>query len=103
MDAETDTGRWMELDTQLHMSLYRAAGSPRLVTMISGVQDVATLYVAHSLTTSPDRIADGNREHRDLIEALRAGDGDRAATVLVEHLESTLRTVLATHARAQAG
>ncbi|MQA06337.1 MAG: FCD domain-containing protein, partial [Streptosporangiales bacterium] len=84
-----------------HARIYQAAGAPRLQSIIAGVQDAAMLYVAHSLAVAPDRIKDGNKEHRALIEALRKRDGDKAAAILADHLDATFQTIAANHAEAQ--
>lgn len=94
MNAETDLGAWVMLNAQFHALIVKAARSPRLESIISNLQDTATIYVAHSLNEAPNRVKGGNREHRELLTALRQHDGDRAAKVLTKHLESTLDTIL---------
>lgn len=96
MSAETDMGAWVVLNAQFHALIVKAARSPRLESIITNLQDTATIYVAHSLTQAPNRVKGGNREHRELLTALRQHDGDRAAAVLTKHLESTLDTILGT-------
>lgn len=90
MEREHDPGVWAELNWRLHRLLVLVAGSPRLDAILSSLQDSAALYVAHSLTHSPGRIAQGNHEHRDLLEALRRHDGAAAHAIVLEHLEGTL-------------
>jgi DNA-binding GntR family transcriptional regulator len=95
MDGETDSGVWADLNRQFHALLEGAAGSPRLTAITKSLQDTAAMYVAHSIKVEPKRIKAGNREHKALLAALRARDGDRAAEVLVEHLDHTLELILA--------
>jgi DNA-binding GntR family transcriptional regulator len=95
MDTETDSGAWADLNRQFHALLEGAAGSPRLAAITKSLQDTAAIYVAHSIKVEPKRIKAGNREHKALITALRARDGERAAQVLVEHLDHTLELILA--------
>ncbi|MQA95279.1 MAG: FCD domain-containing protein [Streptosporangiales bacterium] len=95
MDAETDPGAWTELNGRFHRVLESASGAARLESIVKTVQDASAIYVAHCLDVQPARMRGGNREHRRLIAALRAGDGDRAARVLVEHLDKTLKSILA--------
>jgi len=95
MDVETDSVAWADLNRQFHALLEDAAGSPRLVAITKSLQDTAAIYVAHSIKVEPKRIKAGNREHKALIAALRGRDGDRAAQVLVEHLDHTLGLILA--------
>lgn len=95
MDQEADPATWVELNWEFHTLLERTASSPRFQTLLKNVQDIAAIYVAHSLTVEPRRMASGNREHWALLEALRRRDADRAATILVKHLDATLGTILA--------
>lgn len=95
MDNEADPGTWAELNWQFHGLLEQAASSPRLLSMVKTVQDMAAIYVAHSLKVEPGRLAAGSREHRALLDALRRRDGDRAASVLAKHLDATLGAILA--------
>lgn len=95
MDRETDPGAWADLNWQFHALLERAANSPRLLSVVKSMQDTAAIYVGHSLKVEPERIAEGNREHRELLDALRRRDADSAAAILRAHLDATLRSVLA--------
>ena len=90
MEREADAGAWVELNWRFHRLLVAAAGSPRLRATVNGVQDAAALYVARSLQHTPGRIGQGNAEHRELLDALRRRDPDRAAEVILRHLEGTL-------------
>lgn len=94
MEQEQDPGAWADLNWQFHALLERAANSPRLLSIVKSVQDTAAIYVGHSLKVEPERIAEGNREHRELLDALRRRDPDKAAEVLTAHLDATLRAVM---------
>lgn len=102
MSHETDIGAWVQLNGQFHAVITKAARSPRMASIVLSLQDTAAIYVAHSLRLAPDRVKGGNQEHRQLLNALRKQDADRAASVLVRHLESTLETVLSVQADAKA-
>jgi DNA-binding GntR family transcriptional regulator len=95
MDAEEDPATWAELNSQFHSVLERAAGSPRLQSIVKSLQDVSAIYVAHCLKVDRRRMTAGNREHRNLLAALRRHDPDKAGQVLVAHLEATLKGILA--------
>jgi DNA-binding GntR family transcriptional regulator len=97
MEAETDSAAWAQLNRQFHTLLESAADSPRLMAIAKSLQDTAAIYVAHSIKVDHRRIKAGNREHRALLAALRARDGDRAAHILVEHLDHTLDLILASN------
>ena len=94
MEGEKDPARWAELNWEFHAVLERAANAPLVQSVLKTVQDISAIYVAHSLILQPDRMASGNREHRALLAALRRHDEDGAARVLVDHLDSTLQSIL---------
>ncbi|MGH3501057.1 MAG: GntR family transcriptional regulator [Nocardioidaceae bacterium] len=95
MDGEADPGAWTDLNRQFHSLLEEAARSPRLLSIVKSLRDTAAIYVGHSLKVEPDRMAEGNHEHRGLLDALRRRDADGASALLEEHLGATLRAVLA--------
>lgn len=94
MEQEGDPAAWAALNRTFHGQLEEAAHASFMLTVLKGVQDIAAIYVAHSLITEPGRMASGNKEHRALLAALERGDGDSAASILVAHLDSTLQSVL---------
>lgn len=95
MEGCADPAEWVQLNWQFHTLLESAARSPRLESMVKSVQDIATLYVAHSVQQYPERLREGNREHRALLSAIRRKDPDAAGEVLLRHLDGTLKAVLA--------
>lgn len=94
MEQERDPTAWAVLNRTFHTMLEDAAHASFVQTVLKGVQDIAAMYVAHSLIMEPSRMTSGNQEHRALLAALGRGDGDAAASVLVEHLDATLQSVL---------
>lgn len=94
MDAERDPGVWADLNAQFHWMLERTSDSPHLRSIVKSMQDIARVYVAHSLKMEPHRIAAGNREHREFLEAMRSRDADEAMALHVKHLEATLDSIL---------
>lgn len=94
MEQENDPAAWAALNRTFHGQLEEAAHTSFIQSVLKGVQDIAAIYVAHSLISEPDRISSGNEEHRALLAALSRGDGDTAASILVEHLDATLQAVL---------
>lgn len=94
MDNEKNAAAWIELNSRFHGVFERAAGAPFLQSVVKSVQDVAAIYVAHSLQLSPSRLAAGNREHRAILHALRRKDVETAQSLLVKHLDSTVQSIL---------
>jgi DNA-binding GntR family transcriptional regulator len=103
MERETDPGGWVEKNWKFHALLESAAQSPRLAGFVKSVQDSAALYVAHSIHLDPGRIEKGNAEHRGILKALAAGDGDTAGELLRRHLDTTLQGILTAAGSTPAG
>ncbi|MGH8869244.1 MAG: GntR family transcriptional regulator [Actinomycetes bacterium] len=96
MDETEESGAWVQLNWEFHSLLENAARAPRLQQMVKLMQNLAAIYVAHSITLDPERIAEGNHDHRALLEALERRDADDAAEILTRHLDGTLAAILAT-------
>jgi DNA-binding GntR family transcriptional regulator len=96
MEKAEDPSSWVELNWEFHSLLESAAHTHRLQEMVKATQNLAAIYVAHSLNLNPERMAEGNRQHRALLAALRHHNADKAAKVLTEHLDGTLAAILAT-------
>jgi DNA-binding GntR family transcriptional regulator len=94
MEKESDPAAWVETNWKFHSLLESAAQSPRLASAVKNVQDAAALYVAHAVHLDPTLMKKGNADHRGILAALRAGDGDAAAEALRRHLDATLHAIL---------
>jgi DNA-binding GntR family transcriptional regulator len=93
MDENVNPETWVERNWQFHFLIEQAAGSPRLGTVIKTVQNSAILYIARSVQAHPGRMREGNDEHRSLLAALRKRDEDRAAAIMVQHLNNTMKAI----------
>ena len=49
-----------------------------------------------TLTLTPAIIGRYNRQHRDIVDAIRARDPDRAAQAMREHLDTARRSLVET-------
>jgi DNA-binding GntR family transcriptional regulator len=94
MDGVTDAGVWADLNREFHATLVRAARAPRLINILQNLRDSAAPYVGLSLQASEEQRRLANDQHREILEAMRAGDADKAIAIALEHLEST-RQILA--------
>lgn len=90
MEAEDDPAAWTELNARFHALLAGASGRTRLSGILTNLRNLSALYIVRSLQGMPDRIRAGNREHRDLVDAIEAGDVNRAQDVELLHLRHTL-------------
>ena len=94
MVKEKDPAVWVTENWKFHSLLEEAADSSRLGALVKSIQGTAALYVAHSVKLNPQRMKEGNAEHRAIVDALRHGDADKAADNLRQHLDRTLGAIL---------
>lgn len=90
MDAELDNGIWADLNREFHGILVGGLKLPRLRAILHNLQDGAAPYVGRVLQHVVPLRDQANHEHRELIEALRDKDGDRAAAITDAHLAHTI-------------
>ncbi len=90
---ETDVARWSELNWQFHSCLYEDAERPFLVSTIRSVNDRLERFLRIQLALSQGKeIAD--REHREILDACRARDVERAGTLVFEHIMGACHSLL---------
>lgn len=88
-EQEADPGHWVDLNRKFHSVFFDATRSQRLASILKQLRDTSALYVGYVLQRSPDAMATGNREHRELLDASRARDADRAEEIVRRHLLAT--------------
>jgi DNA-binding GntR family transcriptional regulator len=94
MAATKDAIDWLELNAEFHRVLADVPNSPRLREALQALQDGASVYLGMTTESSSQWMKTGNKEHEAIIAACEQANGDRASKVVLEHLESTVRTVL---------
>jgi DNA-binding GntR family transcriptional regulator len=87
----TELMRW---DLAVHRSIYRAAGNPHLDDVLVRYDNLATRIFCLFLDRLP-RVDEHVGEHVDLLQAIAAGDGDRAEELAREHVIGFERAVRA--------
>ncbi len=94
MHTTGDAARYVELNQQFHLSLYRLGGRVRLVTMIEELRNASLaynhLYAAADVPKDAERL---DREHREILAACQAGDPVRAANAVRHHIQQTIAHV----------
>lgn len=87
-----ETERVGELNHQVHRTINRAAGSPRLSSLLN-------LFVHYVPRNYYDRVAGwadaSRRDHEAILAALEAGDPEAARAAMVEHIENIGRLLIA--------
>lgn len=82
------------LNRQFHMTLYGAAGCPRLMALTESHLASFDLYLRFHLAAN-GRAHLGQDEHRAMLEAARRGDARQAVSILRRHIETAARTIQA--------
>jgi DNA-binding GntR family transcriptional regulator len=97
MEAETDRTQWVQLNRQFHELLYRASSNTRSTEILQRLSDIAAVYINLALADKSFHRDTSNREHRLILDAYRSQDADRAISIMLSHINTTLeiaRTVL---------
>ncbi|RIH82869.1 GntR family transcriptional regulator [Calidithermus roseus] len=84
-EQERDGRRLSELNWKFHAALYRPAGRPRLLSTIELLHLNVDRYMRMILTVMHHR-EQSDREHRQLLEACRAREVERASSLLERHI-----------------
>jgi DNA-binding GntR family transcriptional regulator len=98
--AELDAGgsELMDLDERIHRAVYRAAHNHLLETTLEQYYVLALRIWTLALDRAHD-LEEAVETHRVLLQAIRDGDGDRAAATMrghVENFEQAMHRVLLT-------
>ncbi|MGI9951733.1 GntR family transcriptional regulator [Moorellaceae bacterium AZ2] len=84
--------RDMEVLQKLHVEynglIYQAAESPRLEQMITNLAEYIVGFTKVGYAV-PGRINTATREHREILEALKARDADRAEKLARQHIDNS--------------
>jgi DNA-binding GntR family transcriptional regulator len=81
------------LNLEFHKALMDGAGNPRLAAIYSGMDKELHLFRRHSLDSIPE-LMESNTEHRAIVDALSAGDAERAGQAMKEHIFGGRRRLL---------
>src|SRR5262245_44525251 len=77
----------IELDERIHRAVYRAAHNDLLETTLEQYYTLALRIWMLALDRAYE-LEDAVQEHRSLLEAIRDGDGDRAAETMRSHVQN---------------
>jgi DNA-binding GntR family transcriptional regulator len=85
LDQNGDQAEWSRTNWRFHTRLYRAAERPLVIELLSGLRARAESAML-LLIASPERRAHLNREHRAILERVRARDVEASLALLDAHL-----------------
>ena len=85
LDNEPDVAKWGELNRRFHLSLYAGLKGTRLYAMVEG-QYLHMDRLVRLVLSQLDYAKQSQTEHRLILKHCRAGNAERAAEVLRDHL-----------------
>lgn len=91
--AKGNTEKLKELDTAFHNIIYRASGNRMLSRILSELHRNIKTYRKLSMTV-PGRVEKTAEEHREILNAILQGDGERADTLTRMHVERAMENMV---------
>ena len=85
---------FLALDVRFHLALADAAGNAVVSAMMGSLRESITGYASQLTSNLPDWEATASRlrtEHRQILDAIRNDDGERAAKLVAAHIEGYYR------------
>lgn len=93
--GKRDVGRLAQLNTEFHLALAEFSGSGNLQSLLRQVAlKIEWLYAMDVKT----RAAHSWAEHREIAEAVVAGEADRAEELIAQHIQNSLEGYQTRHA-----
>lgn len=92
--AHKTADEFLALDVRFHLALADAAGNAVVSAMMGSLRESIQGYAARLTGHLPDWDATAARlgaEHREILAAIRNGDGERAAKLVAAHIEGYYR------------
>jgi len=86
-ELDAGTKELMQLDERIHRAVYRAARNDLLEATLEQYYALALRIWMLALERTQD-LEEAVEAHRDLLEAIRDGDGVRAAQTMRDHVEN---------------
>ncbi|MEM9059739.1 MAG: FadR/GntR family transcriptional regulator [Pseudomonadota bacterium] len=97
MEAGFDSRLFADMDEQFHLALADAARNPMIRWMMEKTHEVrshAQWARMRTLTLNQSIIAKYNRQHRDILDAIRSRDADAASNAMRAHLDTARRSLV---------
>lgn len=82
----------LELDNEFHELLYEMADSKMLYKTLSDFHHYLEIIRKKTLS-SDERVCDSIKEHKDIVEAIKAKDKDRAEELAILHMKNTIKNI----------
>lgn len=91
--TSTDNAEALLAHREFHRSIYNASHNPTLIDMLERLWDKADRYRIIGLRhqgDSPEETKRAAAEHQELVEAIQAGESQRARSVMEKHISGSL-------------
>lgn len=85
--------KWTLLNYEFHNRIIASSRRKRLTKIAATLRNTTEPYVRMEIDLTGDAL-DAGREHREILEAFRAGDAQGLADLSRQHVESTARRLL---------
>jgi len=86
MDSDTTLEGWNEGNLDFHMVLYEPCERPRLLALVRNMHHLMNRYLVLENAVQQHR-PQGQIEHYEILEAFRARDAERAASLVRGHID----------------
>jgi GntR family transcriptional repressor for pyruvate dehydrogenase complex len=96
-DPELPDQEFHELDTAFHVGLAEAAGNRMVSYFMQALRDAITHEMARGFERAGDRdlaVARARKEHREIFDAVRSGDGESAANLSERHIAAFYNLII---------
>ena len=91
--SKNDAEKIKKLDSDFHACVYRYSGSRMLEKVLSDLHRSVSTYRKKSLL-SPGRLEKSVKEHREILNAIKAGDAEKADELASLHVGAALDNLL---------
>lgn len=82
-----ETLRFIELDSEFHLLFCHFLGNEEITRVLLQLREKTHRVILRIARQAPERINRSYPEHREIADAVMHGDGERAAALVVAHLE----------------
>ena len=91
--TKSDSDHLKELDSEFHSIIYKSSGSRHIAKILTELHRNIRSYRKLSLSVS-SRLDKSVKEHRGILEAIKAHDAELAERLCCEHIEAALNNLL---------
>lgn len=86
---EESLRRFLAADRAFHMLIIASANNRKMSELVEQTRSVSSMFAASRGVHSIDRVADANRRHRQICDALTKRDSEAASRLVVAHIRTS--------------